>query len=334
MRIAVDVLGGDHAPAELLKGLAQALQEDFRPEDLLLVGSPDAITAGLRSHGIADIPEILPTDQVVESHEKPVEALRRKPRSSVSLCVGAVKRKQADGLLSFGNTGAAVAAASFGLGQLPGIRRPGIAVNLTGASGRLVLLDVGANPQPKPRHLFQYGVMGTAYARDLLGIVSPRVGLFNIGGEAGKGGPVVKEAHALLEASGLNFVGNVEGQELFAGVADVLVSDGFVGNMILKVVEGFVEYLVRESQVEQSRELRETFRRLFGAADFAEVGGATLLGVDGVVLIGHGRSRANAVAPALRAVRADVHAEVNRHITEALRTEASCEDREEGDGTA
>ncbi len=321
MRIAVDVLGGDHAPGEVLKGVALALKEDFQADELLLAGPPEVIETGLRAEGIEQIPGILATDVVVESHEKPVEALRRKPDSTIAKCVGSVKQGHAGGLISFGNTGAAVAAASFGLGLLPGMRRPAISVVLTGASGKIVLLDAGANPQAKALHLFQYGLAGSAYARDMHGIDRPRVGLLNIGGEAGKGSPVVKEAHAMLEASAAQFVGNVEGQELFAGVADVLVADGFVGNMILKVVEGFVEYIVRESHAEDSAELRQTFRRLFGAADFADVGGATLLGVDGVVLIGHGRSHANAVAPALRAVRSDMEAGVNRHIIEALRAE-------------
>ncbi len=321
MRIAVDVLGGDHAPGEVLKGVAQALKDDFRAEELVLAGPPGLVEAGLRAEGIDEIPMVLPTEEVIESHEKPVEGLRRKPNASIALCVGAVKKGLAGGLISFGNTGAAVAAATFGLGMLPGMRRPAISVVLRGASGKLVLLDAGANPQAKAQHLYQYGLAGAAFARDMHGAESPRVGLLNIGGEAGKGSPVVKEAHALLEASSLNFVGNVEGQDLFAGAADVLVADGFVGNMILKVVEGFVDYIVRESHAEESAELRQIFRRLFGAADFAEVGGATLLGVDGVVLIGHGRSHANAVAPALRAVRGEMEAGVNRHIIEALRTE-------------
>ncbi|MBC8327888.1 MAG: phosphate acyltransferase PlsX [Planctomycetes bacterium] len=322
MRIAVDVLGGDHAPGEILKGVADALKSDFTADQFLLAGPPEVIEAGLRSHGIVDIPAILATDQVVESHEKPTKALKSKPRSTIALCVGAVKQGHAGGLISFGNTGAAVAAATFGLGMLPGMKRPGISVVLTGSAGKIVLLDAGANPQAKALHLFQYAVAGSAFAHDMHGIANPRVGLLNIGGEAGKGSPAVQEVHAMLEQSSLTFVGNVEGQELFAGVADVLVTDGFVGNMILKVVEGFVEYVVRESQAEKSAELRQTFRRLFGAADFADIGGATLLGVDGVVLIGHGRSHANAVAPALRAVRGDIEAGVNRHIIEAIGAEA------------
>ncbi|RMH03750.1 MAG: phosphate acyltransferase PlsX [Planctomycetota bacterium] len=328
MPIAVDVLGGDHAPGEILKGVAAALKEDFGPQELLLVGPEERIRSALAAEGVEAAPPILDTDQVIEPEEKPTRALKAKPRATISLCVGAVKKGMAAGLLSFGHTGAAVAAATFGLGMLPGMKRPGISVVLTGAAGKIVLLDAGANPQAKPEHLFQYGVAGAAFARDMHGIAEPRVGLLNIGGEAGKGSPVVRETHALLARSKLAFVGNVEGQELFAGKADVLVTDGFVGNMILKVVEGFVEYLVCQSQAQRSGELRDTFRRLFGAADFADIGGATLLGVDGVVLIGHGRSRANAVPPALRAVRREIQKGVNRHITEAL---AACHPSGAGD---
>ncbi len=329
MRIAVDILGGDHAPGELLAGVARALREGFEPSELLLVGPADVIGPGLEAAGVTAVPEILETAEVIEGHEKPTEGLRRKPRASISLCVGAVREGRADGLVSFGNTGAAVAAATVGLGMLPGIRRPGIAVTMQGAGGRFVLLDAGANPTPRPRHLFQYGIMGSVFAASVLGIERPRVGLLNIGGEAGKGNPVIQEAHALLQGSGLNFVGNLEGQDLFRGTADVLVGDGFVGNMVLKVVEGFAEFLAQglarqaaeagDAAAEES--LREGLRRLFGAADYADVGGAVLLGVNGSVFIGHGRSQARAVHSALKVAREDIESGVNRKILEQLRRE-------------
>ena len=322
MRIAVDVLGGDYAPDEVLRGVATALRDDFTPEELLLVGPEEEIQSRLKAEGVA-VPNILHTTEVIGSHEKPVEALRKKRNSSISLCVGAVKEGAAGGLISFGNTGAAVAASSIGLGMLPGIRRPGIAVVFEWASGKVVLLDAGANPEPKSSHLFHYGVMGTAYCRDMFGMESPRIGLLNIGGEAGKGHSTVREAHDLLESSSLNFVGNLEGQDLFKGSTEVLVTDGFVGNMLLKVIEGFMEYLLHGmadavSDSDSSNSMLATFKQLVGATDFAEVGGATLLGVNGVVLIGHGRSKASAVAPALRNVRKDLRTGVNAHITEIL----------------
>ncbi len=323
MKIAVDVLGGDHAPDEILAGIGSALRTaEFRAEELLLVGPEERIVAQLRELGVQEIPQIRHTDQVIEGHEKPIEGLRAKPRASVALCVEAVREGAAGGLVAFGNTGATVAAATMGLGLLAGLRRPGIAVCLTGTSGRFVLVDVGANPSPKPLHLFQYALMGAAYARDIFGIEHPRVGLLNIGGEASKGTPLFKETHkALAEAADSNmaFTGNVEGNHLFGGVADVYICDGFVGNMVLKVVEGFAEYMVHTATAAGAGEgLKSTLRKLLGAADFSEVGAATLLGVNGVVLIGHGRSRANAVLPALRTARAEIHSGVNRHIVESL----------------
>jgi phosphate acyltransferase len=322
MRIAVDVLGGDHAPDEILKGVAEALRtEEFASDELLLVGPAARMEADLKAAGVAVLPEFLHTEQVIEGHEKPIEGIRGKPDASILLCVGAVRDGQADGLIAFGNTGAAVAAATMGLGMLPGIRRPGIAVVLHGRTGPFTLLDAGANPSPKANHLFQYGLMGASFARDVLGIEKPRVALLNIGGEATKGSPLLKEAYALLEGGSGNFIGNIEGNHLFFGEADVVVADGFAGNMVLKVVEGFAEYLTgRAMEASQSagEGLRGTIRQLFGAADYAEVGGASLLGVNGTVLIGHGRSKASAVLPALRGVRTDVEKGVNRHITERI----------------
>ncbi|MDP7062488.1 MAG: phosphate acyltransferase PlsX [Planctomycetota bacterium] len=320
MRIAVDVLGGDHAPYEILKGVGDALLSgSFTPEELLLVGPKEVITKQLTEMGCKELPSISHTEVFIAGHEKPVVGLRSKPDASISLCVQAVRSGEADGLIAFGNTGATVASATMGLGMLPGIRRPGIAVTILGLGGRFVLLDAGANPTPKPEHLFQYSLMGEAYARDLLGHDNPRIGLLNIGGEASKGSDVLKNCHAALENSSLNFIGNVEGNHLFSGEAEVFVADGFIGNMVLKVVEGFAEYLVTAASRSQSGDgVKSTLRHLLGAADFSEVGGATLLGVNGVVLIGHGRSHANAVLPALEAVRKDIQVGVNRHIIESL----------------
>lgn len=322
MRIAVDVLGGDHAPHEILKGVSEALLSgEFAPDELLLVGPAPTMEEQLRAAGVETLPAMHHTEEVIAGHEKPVEALRSKPNASILQCVGAVREGKADGLIAFGNTGATVASATMGLGMLPGIRRPGIAVVLHGRSGPFTLLDAGANPSPKPNHLFQYGLMGASYAVDMLGKDRPRVALLNIGGEATKGSPLLKEAYGLLEDSPVNFVGNIEGNHLFFGEADVVVADGFAGNMVLKVVEGFAEYLTgRAAEVSRdaSEGLRGTIRQLFGAADYAEVGGASLLGVNGTVLIGHGRSKASAVLPALRGVRQDVEKGVNRHITERI----------------
>ncbi len=328
MPVALDILGGDHAPGEILEGVARALDAGFPPDKLLLVGPEARIRESLGRAGFRDLPEVIHTEEVVEAFESPVETLRRKPRASVNLCIGAIRAGKASGMVSFGNTGAAVAAATLGLGLLPGIRRPGIAVILKGVGGPFVLLDAGANPNSKPAHLLQYGVMGAAYARHGLEIPNPRVGLLNIGGEARKGTLMARKAHELLQDSGLEFVGNVEGIDLFSGKAEVLVADGMVGNMVLKVVEGFSEYLAREidrTGQEARPDMREAFRQLLGAADYAEVGGAILLGLQGVVVIGHGRSEARAVLPALRRALHDSEIHIERTMN---RVEASDSSRD------
>ncbi|MCX8267040.1 MAG: phosphate acyltransferase PlsX [Planctomycetota bacterium] len=320
MRIAVDMLGGDHAPHELVIGIAQALLSgDFTADELLLVGPQDIISAQFAELGVSDVPEILHTTDVIEGHEKPIEGMRSKPDASILKAVAACRDGLAGGIVAFGNTGAAVAASTIGLGLLPGVRRPGIAVTLVGANGKFVLLDAGANPNPKPEHLFHYALMGAAFSRDMHQHSNPTIGLLNIGGEASKGSPLLQEVHKRLEDSGLNFVGNVEGNQLFNGVADVLVTDGFVGNMVLKVVEGFGERVIQVGHERgHDEQMKDVVRQLLGVSDFSEAGGAILLGVNGVVLVGHGRSKASAVLPVLEIVRAEIKAGVNQHIVESL----------------
>lgn len=324
MRIAVDMLGGDYAPDELTKGIAQSLQSgEFVADELLLVGPSDIITAQLTELGVSTIPEIIHTTEVIGGHEKPIEGMRSKPDASILKAVAACREGQAGGIVAFGNTGAAVAASTIGLGLLPGVRRPGIAVTLVGANGKFVLLDAGANPSPKPKHLLHYALMGAAFSRDMHSHKEPTIGLLNIGGEASKGSPLLQEVHQLLSDSDLNFVGNVEGNQLFNGVADVLVTDGFVGNIVLKVVEGFGERVIKVGQAQgYDQQMKDIVRQLLGVSDFSEAGGANLLGVNGVVLIGHGRSKASSVLPALELVRADIKAGVNQHIVESLQAHA------------
>ena len=320
MRIAVDMLGGDHAPHELVAGIAQALLSgDFTADELLLVGPEDIIAAQFAELGVSDVPEILHTTDVIGGHEKPIEGMRSKPDASILKAVAACRDGRAGGIVAFGNTGAAVAASTIGLGLLPGVRRPGIAVTLVGANGKFVLLDAGANPNPKPEHLFHYALMGAAFSRDMHQHSNPTIGLLNIGGEASKGSPLLQEVHKRLEDSGLNFIGNVEGNQLFNGVADVLVTDGFVGNMVLKVVEGFGERVIQVGHARgHDQQMKDVVRQLLGVSDFSEAGGANLLGVNGVVLIGHGRSIASSGLPALEIVRAEIKAGVNQHIVESL----------------
>jgi len=322
MRIAVDMLGGDHAPDEIILGVAQAIIDGFSPDELLLVGRKAVIEQGLHLHGVDTIPEILHTESFIGSSESPIEGMKSKPEASILKCVGAVKAGGAQGIVAFGNTGATVASSTLGLRMIPGARRPAIAVNMLGDSGRFVLLDAGANPTPKASHMLQQAVMGEALARDVLKIEEPRIGLLNIGGEAAKGNALLKESYVLLDEAPLNFIGNIEGNEIFFGKADVVVADGFSGNTVLKVMEGFSEYLSHQAHAHSAAEgedFKGNLRKLLGAADYTEVGGAILLGVNGTVLIGHGRSKAKTVHPALRQVRIEISAGVNKHIEESFR---------------
>jgi glycerol-3-phosphate acyltransferase PlsX len=254
-------------------------------------------------------------------------ALRSKPDSSIARTVGAVVEKKAGALVSMGNTGACVAASTLGLGTLPGIRRPGIAVTFDLTGRPVTMLDMGANSAPKPEHLYQYGVMGSVFAQDCLvqGAEHPRVGLLNIGEEAGKGTGLLKEALPLFQGSSLNFVGNVEPGDIFENTADVVVTDGFTGNVVLKLMEGLAGFLLqlvmRELASHDVRWGPEALAKLKKSIDYAEYGGALLLGVTGVVVIGHGRSDETAVSNALRqaarALDAGILAEIGRDLGRA-----------------
>ena len=332
MRIAVDLLGGDHAPGEILLGVANALRTDFSADDFLLIGPQEIAKDFFAAQGISEVPEIIHTDIFIEGDEKPIVALRSKPKASISLAVKAMREGKAQGLVAMGNTGAAVAASTMGLGMLEGIRRPAIAVTFRMADNAFVLLDAGANPTPKPLHLFQYALMGESFARDIFNQETPRVALLNIGSEATKGSPLLQETHQLLADSDFNFVGNIEGNHMFCGEADVIIADGFAGNLALKVIEGFAEFLGQAAQnlSYDDKILRESFRSLLGAADFSEVGGAILLGVNGTVIIGHGRSKANAVLSAICFVREELQKGVNTHILQSAaaheKTAKECHD--------
>ena len=325
VEIALDAMGGDHAPREIVRGALRAVEAGWIERgELLLVGDRDRIAAELKDAGddpsrfrVEHAPEIVGMD------ESPLDALRKKRNSSIAVATELVREKRAAAVVSAGHTGAAVACAKLRLGTLEGIRRPGIAVAFETAKGPAVLLDVGANVDCKPVHLYQYGVMGHAYARDVLGVEQPRVALVNIGEEEEKGNRVLREAHEMLGASGLPFVGNVEGQDLFRGKADVLVCDGLVGNVVLKTSEGAAEFLLELFRSELAAvlapdALKTALRKVAARLDYAEHGGALLLGIEGIVVIGHGRSDARAAASMLRVARRYVAADVNRHIVAAL----------------
>lgn len=305
-RIALDVMGGDAAPQAILEGALQATRPGARhvaPSRIVLVGPQATIESWLAEHGGNPGFPIQNATQVIEMGESPAAALRSKPDNSISVCIGAVRKGAAGAALSMGNTGACVGAATLGLGTLDGVRRPGIAVTIALAGKPLVLIDMGANVAPKPADLLAYGLMGSAYSNACLGLAQPRVGLLNVGEEEGKGNDLCKEAWGLLKQSCPGFVGNVEGCDLFRDRADVIVTDGFTGNVALKLMEEMGSFLLgmvmRELKAHQAQWAGEALSHLKAKVDYAQYGGALLLGLKGVMIIGHGRSDATAVANAL-----------------------------------
>lgn len=304
VRIALDGMGGDNAPAEVVSGALTVLDE-MPDVHVLLVGDPERM--GAPSH------ERLTTyaaAQVIGMDEHPAGAVRGKPDASIPVAVGLVKDGAADGVVSAGNTGAMVAASLLTLRRIEGVQRPAIAQVMPTMGKPLVALDLGATADCKAEHLLQFAHMGAAYAETVLGVARPRVGLVNIGEEAEKGSTLAQEAHALLAASDLDFAGNVEGRRMFDGDLDVLVTDGFTGNVMLKVIEGTAETLfsiVKGTLMSTTRGklagllAAPLFAEVKGRLDYEEYGGAPLLGVRGVSIIAHGRSNARAIANAVRA---------------------------------
>ena len=282
--IAVDAMGGDFAPRFVVDGaLAATRHADL---GVALVGRADAIEAELRRHGAVDRARlrIVNADDVVTMAETPSAALRRKTGASIRVAADLVVRGEAAALFSAGHTGATVMAAHAAFGMLPGVDRPALAAAIPRPQHPAVLLDVGASVECRPAHLVQFAVMGAVYARVAFGIAQPRVGLLSIGEEATKGNELTRDAHQLLRHSPLSFIGNVEARDVYSGKADVIVCDGFTGNVALKVSEGLVEVLADF--------LTDDFRR---RVDYSEYGGAPLLGVGQVTIVGHGRSSAKAV---------------------------------------
>ena len=329
MRIAVDAMGGDGGVPVNIEGAIAAAREYGL--DVILVGEQTTIERELARHRVGTLPiTVRHASQVVEMGEQPSHALRRKRDSSMRVAASLVRDGEASAFISAGNTGAAMAIAMFTMGVLPGVDRPAIAVVLPNKRGRTILLDVGANIDPKPWHLAQYAVMGHIYARDILGAVEPRVGLLSVGEEEGKGNELVREVFKRLEESPINFVGNVEGRDVFNGNADVVVTDGFTGNVCLKVSESLADMLIHFLREEMSRSLstklaallvRPAFRRLWKRVDYTETGGAPLLGINGACIIGHGASPARAVKNGIRTAAEWVKADLNEHIRAALASE-------------
>lgn len=324
MRIAIDAMGGDEAPREIVKG-ALASSRDLPDVRHILVGDPARIDAEIGGPRPANV-DVFPSTQVIGMNEHPVEALRAKKDSSILNCARLVDRGEADALFGAGNTGAVVAASFYKLGLLEGVKRPGIAVPLPNEKGHTLVCDAGANIACKPVHLVQYAVMAALYSRYVFRSGdNPRIGVLNIGEEEGKGNDLAKETLAALRKTGLNVLGNVEGQDIYNGRCDVAVCDGFVGNIVLKTSEGLGEFALKmlrrtadESDPEEARRLAGGIARAEERLDWSSVGGAPLLGVKGAVIIGHGRSRAKAVANAVRVARDYVENRVGDKIVAEL----------------
>ena len=333
MRIAVDAMGGDRAPALIVDGALAAARQGIGVD---LVGRTAQVMAELARHedrAALDV-RVIEAPDVIEMAESPAQALRRKPRASIRVAAELVARGDAAALISAGHTGAAVVAAHHAFGMLPGVDRPALAPAVPTRDGAAILIDAGATVECKPGYLLQFGVMGAVYARTWMGIERPRVGLLSIGTEESKGNELTRDAHRLLKASRLHFVGNVEARDLFSGQADVIVCDGFTGNVALKLSEGLVEMvealLGDELQSTFSSQMgyllsRRAFRRFRKRVDYSEYGGAPLMGVAGLCIVCHGRSSAkairNAVAMAARFAAGHVLGRVEEEIASMVVSE-------------
>ncbi len=318
MRIAVDAMGGDLAPEQVLEGASQAIAE--YGIEIAVVGSPAVVQPLLDKHPRLTL---CPSTQVIAMDEHPAQAVRSKPDSSMAVCARLCKEGRADGWISAGNSGAIMATALFIQGRIRGVERPALGSIVPIKNGFAYFLDVGANVDSKPEYMVQFAAMGAVYAREMMGRPDPRVGLLSNGEEEGKGDELVKETARRLKDSMRGFVGNIEPKDLYNGKADVVVADGFVGNIAIKMAEATAEFLFRSLREEIPRTLqgkvggaliRDGVRRLRGSMDWREFGGAPLLGIDGVAVVAHGRSDARAIKNAIRVTKEAVENQLVRKI--------------------
>ena len=333
MRVAVDVMGGDHGPGVVIAGVKRALRTPGheRIEQLFLVGQKSEIEAALKAHDCSDRRlQIVHASEVLTMEDKPIAGLRKKKDCSMARAVDLVKDGKADAVISLGNTGGLVAASTLKLRPLEGVDRPAIATIIPTPNGSFVLLDAGANPECKPIHLLQFAIMGRVYAREMLGVAQPRVGILSNGTEEIKGNELTREALALCQQVDLNFLGYVEGHTIFNDTVDVVVTDGFVGNIVLKTCEGLgkgiLQILKRELTANPVRKLgaliaKEGFRSLKNTMDPEAHGGAPLLGLNGNVFKVHGSGRervvANCILQTVEAVSHHVHERIREEIARA-----------------
>jgi len=334
MRIALDAMGGDDAPSINIDGALTALAQTEQLS-VDLVGDKEILTSLLKEKRLlaGDYPEdrlrIVPAEGFVGMEEKPTVALRKKPNSSIAICWKLMAEKKVQAIVSAGNTGASVAAGLRTRLFLKNVKRPGIAAVLPTLKGHCIIMDVGANPAARSDHLYQYGVMGAIYAREMFGVENPQIGLLNIGSEDGKGTSLVREANQFLLASHLNdqYIGNIEGRGISKGEADVVICEGFVGNVVLKVSEGMADMMFRVLSEEISAVLdtektnaSDAFKKAASRYEYQETGGAPLLGIDGLCMICHGSSNAHAMTNALTTCIKMNDRKINASITTQLAT--------------
>jgi glycerol-3-phosphate acyltransferase PlsX len=327
MRIAIDAMGGDHAPREIVLGAGRGLRHLSSADELHLFGPQPRVEAELRQLGISDGRiRIRHCEQIIGMDESPVEALKQKRNSTIVQMVLAAGKGELDAVISAGNTGAFAAACQLKIGAIEGVSRPGIAVVMPTFHGPVVICDVGANVAPKPHHLHEYARMCAVFCRAILHAENPRVGLASIGEEDAKGNALVKEAHTLLrDDPTINFIGNLEGRDVFAGNCEIFICDGFTGNVVLKLTEGLAEGLFKTIVSEIKAEGPELLRqfepivdRIWKRHDFAEHGGAPLLGLRAVAIICHGRSDHRAIGNSVRVAAEQIRANLTGVIAEQL----------------
>jgi glycerol-3-phosphate acyltransferase PlsX len=327
MRIAVDAMGGDFSPDEIIAGVIEASALVDKDDQLILVGPVETVQAKLATLKykgsticVVDAPEVIAMD------ESPIDALRKKRKSSIAIMAKMAADGEADAVISAGNTGACVAACQMRMRNLEGVNRPGIAVVLPTFAGPVTMCDVGANIACKPINLYQYAVMSSIYSKNVLGIENPRIGLMSIGEEDAKGNEVVKKTREFLKADQkLNFIGNLEGRDILKGVCDVAICEGFVGNVVLKLTEGLVDGLFKAIKSELMKEnmllamkFKPVMTRIYSKYDYHEYGGAPLLGVNGTSLICHGSSKARTIKNAILRSKKFGAMKINEQITQYL----------------
>ena len=327
MRIAIDAMGGDHAPGEIIAGALEAREVLGKEDELVLIGDEKIIDTHLTKLGAsAGDFRIFHASDVIGMDESPVEALRRKPKSSIAIMARAASHRQVDAVLSAGNTGACVAGCQLRMRNLEGVLRPGIAVVFPTFYGPVTICDVGANIACKPINLYQYAVMSSIYAEKMLNIENPRVGLMNIGEEDAKGNELVKKTREFLKSdSKLNYIGNIEGRDIFEGKCDVVICEGFLGNVVLKMTESLVDMIFKAIGSEMKSQnllmawwFKKIAKDVLKKYDYHEYGGALLLGVNGVSVICHGSSKARTIKNAILACKKYADKHINETIIERL----------------